>query len=403
MLKFKKDFPIFSQHRKLVYLDSAATSQKPKAVIAAITDWYQNSNANVHRGAYRLAEEATALYEQGRARVANFIKAPEPESIIFTKGTTEAINLVAQSWAKYNLKKGEVILLTEMEHHSNIVPWQLLAQEKGLKLRYWPIDRQGQLTRPDKNLFGGVKLLALTQISNVLGTINPVAQIIQQAHRRGIKVLVDAAQSAPHLPINVKQIDPDFLAFSSHKMLGPTGLGVLYVKKERLTEMRPYQGGGEMIKEVSRDTATYKAAPWKFEAGTQPLAQVIGLVAAINYLQKIGLKKIWQHDQELTRYAYKKLSQVPGLAHYGPKANQRSSLISFNLSDIHPHDLATWLDQSNLAVRAGHHCTQLLHKKLGLEASVRASFYLYNSKKDVDALVGALKLIQRQWQNSTKK
>lgn len=401
MKDYKKDFPLLKSS-KIIYLDSAATSQKPKTVIEAVSNWYSKKNSNVHRGAYKLAETATLEFEQARETVAKFINA-EPKNIVFIKGATEGINLVASAWAKHNLKTGDTILLTEMEHHANIVPWQLLAEEKKIKLRYWPIDKTGQLTRPTPKLFIGVKLLAMAHVSNVLGTINPIEKIIKQAKTKNIPVLIDAAQSAPHLPIDIKALDPDWLVFSSHKMLGPTGIGVLYVKQNRYQEMRPYQGGGEMIKKVSWQKTTFKPGPWQFEAGTQALAQISGLIAAIKYLKKIGLKTIQQHETQLLNYAYNKLQTIPEVLIFGPDPKNRSGLISFSVKGIHPHDLATWLDQYHIAIRAGHHCAEPLHQKLGVVATARISFYLYNTKKDVDSFVKALKEIIKSWQNSTKK
>ena len=401
----KTDFPIFRRAgtaaRPLVYLDSAATSQKPRAVIAAEQRWYERQNANVNRGAYRLAEAATLSFEAVRQKVARFIKAPAAKNIIFTKGTTESINLVAAAWARQNLKPGDVILLTRMEHHSNIVPWQLLAEEKKLSLRFWPIDQRGALTdeEPDQ-LFRGVRLLAITHISNVLGTINPLERIIRQAHRHGAAVLVDAAQSAPHLPLNVKKLKPDFLAFSGHKLLGPTGIGVLYVDQKRYPEMGPYQSGGDMVVDVTQRHATFKPAPHRFEAGTQPLAQVAALGATVDYLTKLGMSRIRHYEQQLTRYAYQRLAELPAVTVYGPTSN-RGPLISFNVQSIHAHDLATWLDRSNVAIRAGHHCAKPLHQRLGVPATARISFSVYNNRRDVDHFINALKRIIRTWQHST--
>lgn len=401
----KTDFPIFQRAgtaaRPLVYLDSAATSQKPAAVIEAEQRWYERQNANINRGAYRLAETATASFEAVRQKVARFIAAPAAKNIIFTKGTTESINLVASAWARPNLKPGDVILLTEMEHHANIVPWQLLAQEKKLQLRFWPIDERGALTSEQPtNRWRQVKLLAITHISNVLGTVNPLEKIIAQAHRHGAAVLVDAAQSAPHLLLNVKKLKPDFLAFSGHKLLGPTGIGVLYVDQKRYPEMRPYQSGGDMVVGVSQHHSTFKPPPHRFEAGTQPLAQVAGLGAAIDYLNQIGMNRIRHHEQQLTRYAYQRLAGLPAVTIYGPAAT-RGALISFNVEGIHAHDLATWLDRSNVAIRAGHHCAQPLHQRLGVTATARISFSIYNNQRDVDRFINALERIIHQWQRST--
>jgi len=405
----KKDFPIFHTvyHRgkPLLYLDSAATSQKPKAVIDAISNWYETKNANIYRGVYKLAEQATAEFEAVRIKVANFIKAENSRSIIFTKGTTEGINLVAQAWAKYNLKSGDTILLTEMEHHANIVPWQMLAHEKKLKLRFWPITETGQLANiKTKTWFRGVKLIGLTHVSNVLGTINPVEKIIRAAHRHKIPVLIDAAQSAPHLPLDIKKMQPDFLVFSGHKMLGPTGIGILYISPKHFSEFKPYQGGGEMIASVSFKKTTFKNVPQLLEAGTQPLAEAIGLAAAIDYLTKISLRKVAQHSRVLVNYTYQQLKKIPEVIIYGPEPSQRCGLISFNLKNIHAHDLATELDQQGIAVRAGHHCAEPLHQRLSVKATVRVSFYLYNDLSEVDVFIQTLKTIIKKWpKHSTAK
>lgn len=401
----KKNFPIFSgRFKKMVYLDSAATSQKPQAVIEAELNWYAKYNANVHRGAYKLAEEATILFEKTRGQVATFLGAKNYKSIVFTKGTTEGINLVVGSWARHNLKKGDVILLTEMEHHANMVPWQILAKELGLKIKYWPITETGELVMTDLNeLFRQVKFLSLVHISNVLGTINPVAKIITLAHQKNIKVLVDAAQSVAHMPIDVKKMKPDFLVFSAHKMLGPTGIGILYVRPERFGEMQPYQSGGEMIAEVNYKSSTYKKMPWLLEAGTPPLAQVYALGQTIDYLNQIGLKNIWQHISTLTTYAYNQLVKIEGLTIYGPVASKRLGLISFTTSALHAHDLATLLDRKNIAIRAGHHCAMPLHTKLKVAATARISLGIYNSTADIDMVVSEIKAILKKWNKPTKK
>jgi len=403
-LKIKKQFPIFSaKYKNLVYLDSAATSQKPQVVIKAEADWYRKLNANIHRGAYALAEEATLIYEQSRAVVANFIGAKSAKEIVFTSGTTEGINLVAQSWVKHNLKPGDTILITEMEHHANIVPWQLLSKEFGFKLKYWPIDNSGKLEMKNlSQLLTGVKFLSLTQVSNVLGTVNPVDKIIAIVKQKKIKVLIDAAQSVSHLNLNVAKMKPDFLVFSAHKMLGPTGVGVLYINLARHSEMQPYKSGGEMISEVSWQMAKFKKVPWLLEAGTQALAQVYGLSAAIKYLQNIGLVNIHKHTTSLTKYAYDELSKIKDLTIYGPKSSQRLGLVSFSAKSLHAHDLATMLDRQGIAVRAGHHCAMPLHHKLQVSATVRVSVSVYNSKIDIDKLVLALKSILKQWNKPTK-
>jgi cysteine desulfurase/selenocysteine lyase len=404
----KKDFPIFKNvkvHGKaFIYLDSGATSQKPKMVVEAETNWYKKHNSNIHRGAYQLAEEATELFESTRSKVASFIKSKSHENIVFTKGTTDGINLVAQSWVKHNLKRGDTILISEMEHHSNIVPWQLLAKEKGFKLKFWPVTSDGKLDMTNMNsLFREVKFLSLIHVSNVLGTINPVEEIIKKAHRKNIKVLIDAAQSVPHRPIDVSKMDPDFLVFSSHKMLGPTGIGALYIKPARHKEVRPYQSGGDMILEVKQQGSTFKPVPGIFEAGTPALAQVFAFGKAIDYLNSVGMQNVLRHEKSLVQYAYQKLSAIPEVTIYGPKPANRSGLVSFTVKGIHAHDLATFLDKEGVAIRAGHHCAMPLHHKLKIDATARASFYIYNTKQDVDKLAKALQLILKQWQSSINK
>lgn len=401
----KNDFPIFQHFPKLIYLDSAATAQKPRLVIEAEKLWYEQYNANVHRGVYRLAEEATNVFEKSREAIARFIGAVSKQNIIFTKGATEGINLVAYAFARTNLTKGDVILLTEMEHHANLVPWQILAKEKGINLRFWPIDSQGRLVFDDlEKLFAGVSFLSVTHVSNVLGTVNPIKKIIQLAHKQNIPVLVDAAQSAPHLRLNMRSLDPDFLVFSGHKCLGPTGIGVLYVKQSRYAKMQPYQAGGEMIYEVSQHTSSYTTPPWKFEAGTQPLAQVFGLAAAVEYLEKLGMKHVQRHIHDLVTSAYRRLCEIPEVILYGPKnSKSRCGLISFNVKGIHAHDLATFIDQQNIAIRSGHHCAQPLHTQLAIDASARVSFHIYNSQEDVDRFISALVSVIQQWHNSTRK
>lgn len=401
----KNNFPIFSgRFKKMVYLDNAATSQKSKQVSLAEHNWYKNHNANIHRGAYKLAEEATQLFEDTRLKVAKFIGAKNYKSVVFTKGTTEGINLVAFSWAKYNLKKGETILLTEMEHHANIVPWQLLAQECGFKIKYWPVNEAGELVMDNlTELFSGVKFLALTHISNVLGTINNLEKIITLAIQKNIKVLVDAAQSVAHLPLNVEKLKVDFLVFSAHKMYGPTGIGVLYIKPDLFDQIKPYQAGGEMISEVSFKTAKFKKVPWLLEAGTQPLAQVFALGEAIDYLNKIGLVNIKNHSRLLTDYAYQKLATIDNLKIHGPVASKRLGLISFSTSILHAHDIATLLDRKNICLRAGHHCAMPLHEKMKVAATARISFGIYNTKADIDIFIKELTAILKQWNKPTKK
>ncbi|HLF54434.1 MAG TPA: cysteine desulfurase [Candidatus Nanoarchaeia archaeon] len=385
--RVRKDFPFFA--RGLVYLDSAATTQKPKIVLDAIRKFYETSNANVHRGVYSLAEEATQSFELARKKVADFIGA-NPREIVFVRNATEAINLVAQSWGNANISKGDTILLTEMEHHSNIVPWQMLSKKVGSKISYLPITERGEL---DKNatlhaLSQKPKLFAFTHISNVLGTINPAKEMISEAHKQGIPVLLDASQSVPHMPVNVKDLDCDFLVFSGHKMLAPFGVGVLYAKRELLDKMAPVLGGGDMIKEVHFDGALWNEVPWKFEAGTPDVAGVVGLGAAVDYLQSLGMENVWKHGQDLVKYAYDKMKKDDIIAIYGPE--NRAGLISFNLGDMHAHDVSTVLDQQKVCARSGHHCAQPLMERLGVPATVRISFGPYNSKEDVDAFLIAL-------------
>lgn len=403
LTSIRREFPLLTKRAKpFVYFDSVATSQKPRSVIEAESTWYENSNANIHRGVYALAEEATAIHEQVREQVAEFLNAPSARCIAFTKGTTEGMNLIAHAWARPNLKRGDVILITEMEHHANIVPWQLLAKEKGLTLRYWPITPQGTLNLALlPKLLRGVKLVSLTHISNVLGTVNPIEKIIPICHRHGIPVAIDAAQSVAHRPLNLKKLKPDFLVFSGHKMYGPTGIGVVYIAPERWNELKPYQSGGEMIKHVEWQSSTFNAMPLLLEAGTQPLAQVAGLGAAIAFLQRIGWKTIEAHEKRLTAYAYKQLSLLPEVTIYGPKPAQRSGLVAFTVKGAHAHDLATWLDQAGICVRAGHHCAQPLHAKLKAEATARVGFGIYSTTTEVDYFIKQLKRIIIEWRRST--
>jgi len=392
----RKDFPILKRKINgypLAYLDNAATTQKPKSVIDAITNFYENHNSNVSRGVYTLAEEATEIYESGREAVANFIGTEESESIIFTSGTTESINLVASAWGQKNLKKGDRIILTEMEHHSNIVPWQLAAQSYGVELVYWPITQEGRLDLLEFEalLTNSVKLLALTVVSNVLGSINPVKKITEIAHSHGVPVLVDSAQAASRMFIKVSEWDCDFLAFSGHKVYGPTGIGVLYAKKERMEEMIPFKGGGGMIRNVDKQSSSWALPPHKFEAGTPPVAQVAGLKAALEFLEKYGINEIERHDNELTKHAINQLTEFPDLELYGPnEIINRTGVISFNLQNVHPHDVAQVLDESGIALRAGHHCTKVLHKRLGVPATVRMSFGIYNNYSEIDRMLSTL-------------
>jgi cysteine desulfurase/selenocysteine lyase len=392
----RKEFPILHRMvrgKRLIYLDSAATSQKPQCVIDAEREFYERYNANVHRGAYRIAEEATAAYEAAREKLARFLNAPSKECIVFTRGTTEAINLVAYAWGWANLKDGDEILLTEMEHHSNIVPWQLIAERTGAKIKVVPITDDGFLDMDafERLLTERVKLVAVTHVSNVLGTINPVREICQKAHEVGAVVLVDGAQAAPHLPVDVQAIGCDFYALSGHKMCGPTGSGALYGRKELLEAMPPFLGGGEMIRTVTFERTTFNDVPYKFEAGTPPIAQAIALGAAVDFLTRIGMEQIRAHEVELTVYALERLREVSGITIYGSSPpEQRGGVIAFNLNHIHPHDLATFLDAYGICIRAGHHCAQPLMRRLNVAATARASFYLYNTPDEIDALVEAL-------------
>src|SRR5579859_2746299 len=393
----RRDFPILAREvhgKPLVYLDSTASSQKPNSVIEAMTAYYHNCNANVHRGVYEISEEATAAMEKARVKIARFIHARQSKQIIFTRNTTESINLVAYSWGSANLSTGDLIILTEMEHHSNLVPWQLLAQRTGARLEFIPISDDGLLCLDvyEQLLKQQPKLVAFTHMSNVLGTINPAQEMIAQAHAAGAIVLLDAAQSVPHLPVDVQALDVDFFCFSSHKMLGPTGIGVLYGKKALLESMPPFMGGGEMIRTVHLREATWNELPWKFEAGTPAIAEAIGFGAAIDYLSSLSMAWVRQHEREITAYALEQLQQIPGLTIYGPNdIDKRGGVLSFTLGDIHPHDLASILDQEvGVAVRAGHHCAQPLHERLGLAASARASFYVYTIKEEIDILAQGL-------------
>lgn len=399
--RLRADFPILHQEvhgQPLIYFDNAATSQKPRVVLDTLRRYYERDNANVHRGIHELSNRATAGFEAARARAAQFIHARSAEEIIFTRGTTEGINLVAQTWGPKHLKAGDAILLTEMEHHSNLVPWQLLAERTGAKLLFLPVTGDVgllDLNRLDEWLTRQVKLLALTHISNSLGTINPVAELCARARKLGITTLVDAAQSAGHRPLDVQEIDCDFLAFSGHKMCGPMGIGVLYGRQEVLETMPPYQGGGEMIVSVEYQRSTWKHAPHKFEAGTPDVSGAIGLHAAMDYLDKIGRHNIAQHDQELGAYAYEKLSRFKGgIRLFGPHIG-RAGLVSFLLKDVHAHDLVTVADQRGVALRGGHHCTQPLMHKLGVESTARASFYFYNTFEEIDRFVEVLGDIQK--------
>jgi cysteine desulfurase/selenocysteine lyase len=394
--RIRQDFPILSREVRpgvpLVYLDSAATAQKPIVVIAAMDDFYCRSNANIHRGIHVLAEEATAMYEKGREQVANFIHAPAAKQIIFTRNASESINLVAYTWGRANLKSGDVIILTEMEHHSNLVPWQMLAAERGAKLAFIPVTGDGLLDLDiyRKLLEQNPKLVAFTHMSNVLGTITPAAEIIRLAHAAGAITVVDGAQSVPHIPVDVQSLDADFLAFSAHKMLGPTGIGALYGKASLLEAMPPFLGGGDMIKAVHLESFTPNAIPHKFEAGTPAIAEAVGFGAAMAYLTGVGMEAVAAHEQEIIAYALERLEEIPGVRVLGPSADKKGGVAAFVLEGVHPHDVAQILDQYGVSVRAGHHCAQPLHEKFGLPATTRASFYLYNTRAEVDKLVEAI-------------
>jgi cysteine desulfurase/selenocysteine lyase len=396
----RADFPILDQKvhgHPLIYFDNAATSQKPRAVIDALRNYYERDNANVHRGIHELSNRSTAAFEAARSRAARFINAASADEIIFTRGTTEAINLVAQSWGSRNLKPGDRILLTEMEHHSNLVPWQLLAGRTGAKLVYLPVTGDEgllDLDRLNALLTREVKLFAMVHISNSLGTVNPVEELCERARRLGVVTLVDAAQSAGHCPVDVRRIGCDFLAFSGHKICGPTGIGVLYGRKELLEAMPPWQGGGEMIMSVDFHETSFKPAPHKFEAGTPDISGPIGLHAAMDYLDRIGRENIFRHDQELAGYAYGHLARLKNIRLFGP-ANGRAGLVGFLLRDVHAHDVVTVADQRGVALRGGHHCTQPLMRKLGVESTARASFYFYNTKAEVDRFVEVIREIQK--------
>ena len=391
----RKDFPILEttvHGKRLVYLDSAATSQKPRQVVDRMVRFYESENANVHRGVYELSERATAAYETARDSCARFIGAPSSRSMVFTRGTTESINLVRFTWGRTNIHEGDEILVTEMEHHSNLIPWQMLAQESGAVLRHIPIDDDGtlRLSSLDALLTTKTKLVSLGLMSNVLGTINPVRQVADAAHSVGALVMVDAAQAAPHLSFDVNELDADFLAYSAHKMCGPTGAGVLYAREHLLEEMPPFHGGGEMIREVWLDRATWNEIPYKFEAGTPNIAQAVGMGAAVEYLEHLGMDSVREHEMQLTQYAMKRLDAA-GAIIYGPRdVSQRGGVVSFNLPDVHPHDLSTIVDQEGVCIRAGHHCAQPLMRRLDVPATARASFYIYNSEDDVDALIKSL-------------
>jgi cysteine desulfurase/selenocysteine lyase len=401
--KIREDFPILRREIKqgvpLVYLDSTASSQKPRQVIDVVTHFYEHSYANIHRGVHALAEEATAAYENARDRVASFINSPSTRQVIFTRNTTESINLVAQSWGRANLKAGDLIILTEMEHHSNLVPWQLLANEFDLRLEFITVTPDGLLDLAvyDRLLDLTPKLVAITQMSNVLGTITPIAEITRRAHQSGAVVLVDGAQSVPHIPVDVQALDLDFLAFSGHKMCGPSGIGVLYGRRDLLEAMPPFLGGGDMIKRVELRSFVANSLPYKFEAGTPAIAEAVGLGVATEYLADIGMAKIAEHEHQIGVYALERLEEIPGVKVIGPTADQKGAVFSFVLDDIHAHDVSQILNERGIAVRAGHHCAMPLHIKYGLPATARASFYLYNTMDEVEQLVEGIYEVKRMF------
>ena len=394
--QIRDDFPVLKRKVhpgvSLVYLDSAATSQKPRQVIEAVADFYRRSNANIHRGIHTLAEEATGAYESARERVAAFVGADSPREIVFTRNATEAVNLVAYSWGRSNLEQGDLIVLTEMEHHANLVPWQMLAAERDLQLAFIPVTRDGLL---DMDAYRDLlerepKLVAFIHMSNVLGTINPAPEIIALAHEAGALTLLDAAQSVPHFPVDVQSLDVDFLVFSGHKMCAPTGIGALYGRLDLLEAMPPFMGGGDMIKRVTLRSFETDAVPHKFEAGTPAIAEAIGLGAAVDYLDRIGMKAVEQHEQAIIAYALERLEEIPGVNVFGPEASQKGGVAAFTLDGVHAHDISQVLDSVGVAVRAGHHCAMPLHRKFKLPSTARASFYLYNTMGEVDTLVDGI-------------
>ena len=396
--KIRKDFPILTRKingKPLIYFDNAATTQKPLSVINKISDYYSSYNSNIHRAVYDIAEEATDAYELTRKKVCKFINASSTDEIIFTRNATEAINLVAYSWGRKNIKNGDVIILSEHEHHSNIVPWQILAKEKNAELKFLKIDETGNLNLNELEFYlnnnNNIKLISLCHMSNALGNIVPIDQIIDMVHGYGIPIFVDGAQSVPHIKTDVTSLDCDFLAFSAHKMLGPTGVGILYTKKNILEEMDPFISGGDMIKEVHKENTSFNDLPYRFEAGTPNIADVIGFSAALDYLNEIGMDNIRSHEIDLTKYALKRMSDLKQIKLYGDtNIRNRGGIISFNLGDIHPHDLATILNNHGIAIRSGHHCAQILMEKLDVSATSRASFYIYNTKEEINIFINAL-------------
>ena len=394
--RLRSEFPILGRETRpgvpLVYLDSAATSQKPRVVLEAMTAFYERQNANIHRGIHRLAEEATESFESARRRIAAFVGVSDAAEIVFTRNATESINLVASTWGRTQMQSGDLIVLTEMEHHANLVPWQMLAAEKGLRLAHIPVDEGGRLDLDAYRelLSRGPRLVAFTTMSNVLGTITPAVAMTAQAHDAGALVLLDAAQSVPHLPTDFGALNADFAVFSGHKMCGPTGIGVLHARRELLEAMPPYQGGGDMIKRVSLTSFTPNDVPHKFEAGTPAVAEAIGLGAAVDFLGGLGMQAVHAHEAEMTEYAMDRLSEVPGLRVYGPPAAERGGVVAFSMAEAHPHDVAQILDSIGVAVRAGHHCAMPIHEKLGVPATTRASFYVYTTTAEIDRLIDGL-------------
>jgi len=396
----RKDFPILARRihgKPLAYLDNTATTQKPASVLKALDEFYRLHNANVHRGVYLLGEEATAAYEGAREKVARFVNARSARDVVFTRGTTESVNLVSNAWGRMNVGRGDVIVSTEMEHHSNMVPWQLLAEERGAILRHIPVDRRGRLdlTELDALLDGPVKIVSFTWVSNALGTLNPVAELTRRAHAAGALVFLDAAQSVPHMPVDFQATGADFLAFSGHKMLGPTGIGALVAKREHLEAMPPFFGGGEMIREVTLQRSTWADVPGKFEAGTMNFADAVGLGAAIDYLAPLGMDVVHAHGRDLARQAIQALQAIPGVTVYGPPPEEdRGGVVSFSVDGIHAHDVAGMLDRDGIAVRAGHHCAMPLHARLGVPATARASFTVYNDAEEIDRLAVGVRNVQ---------
>lgn len=399
--RVRKDFPILGREVRpgvpLVYLDSAASSQKPVAVIEAMNDYYRRNHANVHRGIHELSETATNAYEDARRRIARFINAPDAETLIYVRNATEAMNLIAGSWGRTNISAGDEILLTEMEHHANLVPWHMLAEEKGATIRYVPFNEDGTLDLSDlaNLLTERTKVFSFTAMSNVFGTITPVKKLVEAAHQVGAIAVVDAAQSVPHMPVDVQELGCDFLAFSGHKMCGPTGIGILYGRRELLEEMPPYMGGGDMIRRVTLEGFTANELPYKFEAGTPAIAEAIGLGAAVDYLCDLGMENVHRHEQHITNYALEALSEIKELRLLGPPAAQKGGVAAFTLTGVHPHDIAQLLDEEGIAIRAGHHCAMPLHRKLGVAATARASFYVHTTMDEVDKLVTGLHRVKK--------